>query len=333
MIDFNQIDSAKHITPEFILSKVTERQIFNYYFGNFDVNSAYPSKFRRDRSPSTGFYVNAENRILYNDFKTGEKHNCFTFVAKLYNIKYGEALKKIAADFGLTRGNNTPAFITNFKDEPLVKKERIIQIEEDNWQSHHIAYWKQYEISVDDLKKENVYPVKKLFIDKSEKSVEELCFAYLVEEKIKGKVVKTYLKIYQPYSERYKWLSNVPLTVPFGLSSLRYGTDHCIIGKAQKDRLILLKLFESVIGTQNESEAALPDHLVKHLTFHFPRRTIIWDADETGVTNCTKFNSRGFGYFNTPKCYLDRGIKDVSDYVKTFGLKALEILLKEKQIL
>jgi hypothetical protein len=130
-----------------------------------------------------------------------------------------------------------------------------------------------------------------------------------------------------------KWLSNVPIHVPFGLYELKYNTDHVVVGKAQKDRLILLKLFQSVIGTQNESESALQDSLVKHLTFSFPRRTIIWDSDETGVTNCTKFNDRGFGYFNTPKHMLEHGIKDVSDYVKEFGLSQLERLLKHKGIL
>jgi hypothetical protein len=96
---------------------------------------------------------------------------------------------------------------------------------------------------------------------------------------------------------------------------------------------VLKLLHPSVIGTQNESESALPDDIVKHLCFNFPRRTIIWDADETGVEACKKFNAKGFGYFNTPKHLLEKGIKDVSDYAKAFGIEALRELLQQKGIL
>jgi hypothetical protein len=336
MIDFNQVDPAVSINSDFVLSKLDEAQIFYYYFGHFELGKVYPSKFRKDRSPSTGFYINRNGKLIYNDLKTGEKLNCFAFVAKLHNISYLDATKRVAADFGLVRGTKT-SLAQSILDKSIefdreVKRNTIIQIIPDYWQSHHIEYWRQYEITEDELKREQVYPVKRLFVNKAEKSVDDLCFAYVVTEQV-GKELRTYLKIYQPHSEVRKWISNVPITVPFGLTTLKYGTEHLIAGKAQKDRLILLKMFPSVIGTQNESESALQDGLVKHLTFHFPRRTIIWDSDETGVTNCTKFNNRGFGYFNTPKALLDRGIKDISDYVKAFGLKALETLLKEKNIL
>jgi hypothetical protein len=337
MIDFNQVNAAISVDVDYVLSKLDEVQIFLYYFGKFELGDVYPSRFRRDRNPSTGFYYNKNKSLIYNDFKTGEKLNCFAFVAKLHSISYIEAVKKVAVDFGLIRGNASAAaqkiLNQNIEFDKEEKVQKIIQVTPGKWQSHHINYWKQYEVTVDELKRENVFPVEKLYINKAPKGVDELCFAYVVDEVVNGKTVNTYLKIYQPYSEERKWLSNTPINIPFGMKNLKYGTDHVIISKAQKDRLVLLKLFPSVIGTQNESESALQNELVKHLCFHFPRRTIIWDADETGVTNCTKFNSRGFGYFNTPKCYLERGIKDVSDYVKQFGLEALEIILKEKQIL
>jgi hypothetical protein len=339
VIDFNQIESPISLTSDYILSKVSEEQIYYYYFGRFELGKVYPSKFRRDSNPSTGFYISKSGKIIYNDLKTGEKVNCFSFVAKLYNISYKDALNRIALDFGIIKSKEVKPIAQKILNQSIsfdreAKKDTIIQVVPDKWQAVHIEYWKQYEVDIADLKAQEVYPVKKLFVNKCELKVDELCFAYIVKEKINAtKEYRTYIKVYQPYNKTMKWLSNVPITVPFGLDTLKYGTDHVVVGKAQKDRLILLKLFQSVIGTQNESEAALQESLVKHLCFHYPQRTIIWDADETGVENCKKFNSRGFGYFNTPKHMLEHGIKDISDYVKEFGLSQLERLLKAKNIL
>lgn len=340
MIDFSQIETAVKVDVKFILSKLDEVQIFYYYFGHFELGKVYSSKFRKDATPSTGFYFNKRGRLVYNDLKTGEKLDCIAFVAKLHNMTFGEACYRIATDFGLIKHKDAKPMAQSILNKTIdfdreAKRSTEIQITPGRWESHHINYWKQYEIDVADLKREEVYPVKKLFINKAEFfGLDELTFAYAVKERI-GKEEKVYLKIYQPYKQGAtgKWISNVPITVPFGMHNLKYGTDHVIVGKAQKDRLILLKLFESVIGTQNESESALQRNLVNHLCFQFPRRTIIWDSDETGVTNCTKFNDKGFGYFNTPKHLLEHGIKDVSDYVKEFGLAQLERLLKHKGIL
>jgi hypothetical protein len=337
MIDFSQINPAINITTQYILSKIDEVQIFYYYFGRFELGKNYPSKLRKDNKNSTGFYVNKNGKLIYNDFGTGEKLNCFSFVAKLHGLTFIETLKKIAQDFGLVDGNTQPIAKSilnqSIEFDKEYKRNTLIQFIPGQWTANRLRYWSEYEITKDELTTQEVYPVDKLFINKKEiYNLDELCFAYVVREKTKdGENI--YIKIYCPFSDRMKWLSNVPLTIPFGLNTLKYGTDHIAIGKAQKDRMILLKFIISVIGTQNESESAITPVLSKHICHNFPRRTIIWDADETGVENCKKFNSRGFGYFNTPNELLAMGIKDVSDYVKVFGLKALEKLLKIKGII
>ena len=337
MIDFSNIDAPVSVNVDFILSKLDEVQIFYYYFGHFELGKVYPSKFRRDRNASTGFYVNRNGKVIYNDLKTGEKLNCFTFVQKLHNLTFVGALNRIAEDFGLV-GDSSSTLTTSILNQSIefdreYKRNTLIQFIPGQWTANRLRYWSEYYICEDELRKNEVYPVDKLFINKQEiYNLDELCFAYIVHEKTKdGNVI--YIKIYSPHSERMKWLSNIPITVSFGMDTLVYGTDQVEIGKAQKDRMILLKFFKSVIGTQNESESALPSRLVNHLRFHFPKRTIFWDSDETGVENCTKFNSRGFGYFNTPKELLAQDIKDVSDYVKQFGLSSLETLFKQKNLL
>jgi len=338
MIDFNQVEVATTINSEFILSKLDDIQIFYFYFGKFELGKVYPSKFRRDTHYSTGFYINKNGKLIYNDLTTGEKLDSIGFVGKLFGLNFKNACIRVASDFGLIKTKAMPMaqkiLDSTIEFDKEIKKNTVIQFIPSSWQSSHIKYWNQYEISVSELKREEVYPVKKLFINKSQiYNLDDLCFAYVVREKTESKE-NIYTKIYQPYrTGQGKWISNIPLTVPFGLNTLKYGTDKVIVCKAQKDRIVLLKLFESVIGTQNESTSALQDDLVKHLCFHFPERVIIWDNDETGVKNCIEFNSKGFGYFNIPKEFLEKGIKDASDYVKEFGIDKLKQLLINKNIL
>lgn len=99
MFDFNKIHTEQ-INSDFVLSKISDASIFYHYFGEFSLTGRYPSKFRKDRNPSTGFYISKKGRITYNDFTNSEKMDCFAFVAKLHNISYGEAVRKIAAEWG-----------------------------------------------------------------------------------------------------------------------------------------------------------------------------------------------------------------------------------------
>jgi hypothetical protein len=315
---------------------VSEEQILFMYHGHFTLGKSFPSKLRKDGNASAGFYIGKTGKLMYHDFKTNEHLNCFQYVGQALHLNFNEVLHRIANDFGILGGTPTSlaqaVIDAGVKFDRESKKDTKIQFIPGQWTDSRLRYWAQYELTKEELVSENVFPVASLFVNKVEmRSLDELCFAYLV--KADKKQENPYIKIYSPYSTSMKWLSNVPLTVPFGLDTLSYGSNHVIVTKAKKDMMVLRKLFPSVIGTQNESTSSLTDEIVKHLCFNFPRRTIIWDSDETGVDNCKKFNSRGFGYFNTPKSLLEQDIKDVSDFVKAFGLKALENLLKEKQIL
>lgn len=326
MIDFSKIEVPVHFSTEEILTKIGEAQIFYRYFGPFELGKVYHSKFRKDSMPSTGFYLSKSGALIYNDFKTNEKLNCFKFVMKLFNVDFTTALKIIAQDFGLTRSDGAYKIFTNpvqLKEKPPV----LIQFVPGKWTQTRVAYWMQYGITRDELVREEVYPVNRLFINKKEIKVDELCFAYIV--RYEGKL---YIKIYSPLSDRMKWLSNIPLSIPLGIDRLTKA-EELIVSKAnQKCRIILLKFFRDVLGAQNESEAAM--RIILIVAEDYPKKTIIWDNDETGVNACKKFNDKGFGYFNIPAYLLDtRGIKDVSDYVKAFGLKAIERLFKSKGLI
>lgn len=325
MLDFNKVYSSP-ITRELVLSKVQESDIFYNYFGNFDLKKIYKSVFRKDNNPSTGFYINKKGKLIYNDLKTGEKLDCFAFVSKLYNITYYEAIRKVAADFGIIGQSKIFEKKYNKELDLETKSKTIIQFVPDAWNYENLLFWKKYEITQDELERENVYPIKELFINKRKIYGNEQRYA-LVESYEDN----TYVKIYSPFDKKMKWVSNIPLYVPFGLESLPYKSDTLIITKSKKDQIVLKKIFTDVIATQNESVSALCEKDRNLILSMYKNPIIFWDNDATGVENCTEMNKFGFGYINIPKIEYEKyKIKDASDYILHYGLDSLKEFINEK---
>lgn len=315
------------INKEWILSKIDIATIFSNYFGKFELGKNYPSPFRPDKKPSTGFYVNKNGEIIFHDFSTSERYDVFAFVAKMYSCNYYQAITKIAEDFGLVESSEVKFDRTKiFNVDTEIKQKTLIQFTPATWDKVYIDYWATFNIREEDIPKNKVFPVKKLWINKKFIRTKEIRFAYVQE--YKG---ETFIKIYSPFSKEMKWLSNFPLTVPFGLDSLQYKSDTVFISKSVKEWMLLKTIFSDVIVVQNESESSISEELQEHLKTYFDKRIIIFDADDVGVLNCTKFNAKGFGYFNTPReDYELFGIKDVAEYSEWYGKDELIKLFIKK---
>lgn len=333
-LDFSIIEVPQKINAEWVLGRLSSEQIFYAYFGEFvPYKGSYNSVFRRDRTASTGFYYGENGKLKYKDLGTGESWDCFSFIAKLYNISYYEAVKKTACDFGLIKGCGSLPFEKksinqSIKFDKVSKEDTIIDIEHTNWTEKQYEYWNQYEITKEELDREDVIPAVKVRINGYYISSNHLRFAYQMP--VKDKI---YYKLYSPYADKFKWISSIPLHIPFGVHNLNYNSDTVYITKSLKDMIVLKKIFPSVIATQNESEGALNNGMIKFLHKHFKKRIIIFDNDETGKESCKKFNSKGFGYFNIPNEFIFEGIKDPSDFIKSYGIDKLKELFKQKNLL
>lgn len=335
MFDFNSVDAPARLNRDFVLSKITDAQIFYYYFGNFDLKNVYPSKFHKDRNPSTGFYVSKSGKIIYNHLNNKEpKMDCFAFVQRLYQCEFRDAVKRIALDFGLISGNPTPMAdkikkaVMNF--DRTYKKQTKIHFEYSKWTPERLAFWKEYHIGEEELKKNGVYPIKKLYINEilipNHKKVPR--FALTIP--YKGEMLT---KVYSPAGDDLKWVSNIPNDLPFGASNLDRTAPFCFVTKAVKDKIIIEKFLPAVIASQNESKGAMSDHTIKNLMFYFDKNYIGWDNDETGLEAMEEMSKHGFTPVHVPVELLKEGIKDFSDLAKAKGLKAVEQLLKQQGVI
>ena len=322
------------ITREYLVEKIGDENIFNYYFGEFDLNRSYHSIFREDKKKSTGFYISKHGSIIYNDFTTCEKYDFVQFVMKLYGLSYYFALRQIAIDFDLIKGTKSsdkPAIIKHI-NKPKEKPEKIIKVGVVSFKEYHLNYWDQFGITKEELKENHVYAVNNLYINGYQIPTKEneLRFAYLFKDE-----EKEYLKIYSPYDENYKWVSSVPLSLVYGLSGLHYLSDTLYITKSVKDCIVLKKFFTDCIAFQNESKDACTKETMKYLKSKYKRIVLIFDNDKTGkaAAQWYKDNYDVEPYFMPDSSYHNYGVKDCSDFVKRFGVDTFKKYLKYIKLL
>jgi hypothetical protein len=336
MFDFKNVEAAQRLNKDFILSKISDSMIFGYYHGSFKIGDVYPCKFRKDTRPSAGFYVSTSGKIIYNDMgRNNEKFDAFAFVQRLYNCDFSTAIKRIASDFGLVNGQQTASARKVMKDmanfEKKMRTETKIHFEADKWTSENLAFWKEYHITKQELKENHIYPIRKLYLNETflPNRNDDLRFALCIPVKDELKT-----KVYAPGSQDLKWVSNIPNTLPFGLDTLKFKGQKCFVAKAQKDRLIIKKFLPDVIASQNESASAISPKVLRILNFNYETNFVGWDNDWPGLRGMVQMRRLEFVPLYVPvKMRIEEGIKDFSDLAKAKGLKAVEKLLKQYNVI
>jgi hypothetical protein len=325
------------LTPEKILEKITEYDIFKYYMPNTDwePNVVTFSPFRNERNPS--FMIgNKQGRLTFIDFAdTSKRGSCFDFVRMSFNLKdLKEVLALIDRDFGLgfSRETNTEQYkrIVSQYIQPVraVKAYSNIQVVVKAFTNDELAYWNQYHQSLDDLKANNVYSISKVYLNKQLFPVPfELRFGYLYDDK---------WKIYRPHAKdkKSKWVpNNVPITAMDGKDDIKQ-CDVAFINKSKKDYMVMKKLFPCSCAVQNEGLGCFSPENVEYIKSNSASQILSFDSDVTGVENSQQITKIfDFDYCNVPRKYLSEGIKDWSDLARAHGMQVIENYLKEKQLL
>lgn len=324
------------LTPQVILGKISEYDIFKFYMTNksWNINQITYSPFRKEDNPS--FLIsNRHGSLFFIDFADSDKRgDCFTFVKQIYNLaNIDEVLKSIDRDFGLGISSGIVGdykkIVSEYKQpEELGKKYSLIQIKTRKFNSEELAYWNQFHIDISDLKAEKVFAVDKIYFNRKLFPLKktELCFGY---------VYGGNWKTYRPYAEaREKWVpNNVPITTMDGLHNLS-ADKPAFINKSKKDYMVTKKLIEGSCAVQNEGIACFSEENVELLKSKSSSQILSFDSDPAGVKNSIQItNLFGFEYCNVPRNYLSDGIKDWADLAKDYGMETVEKILKGKKII
>lgn len=307
-----------NITLDWILSKVTEYDIYAKHIGQFKVGMIYNSPFRKDKNPSFGIYYSKRTKqLLFKDHGTGECGNVIKFVSLLTGkTEYNDILSDIVDKLNIT--NNTKLVSSKQYIQPT---ETVIGVVRQEFTDVDINYWKQFNISINTLKKFNVNSIKYYLCNGIVKGT------YKRENPMYAYKVYNNFKIYRPLADKYtKWRNNLTDYDIQGYEQLPQKGDILFITKSMKDVMCLHEMGYPAVSPSSES-TFLPKDVLEQLKTRFKRIIILFDRDVAGVKRSRKL-SRETGL---EAMFINKKFKakDVSDAVKANSFEEIKNWLNE----
>lgn len=307
-----------NITLDWILSKVTEYDIYAKYIGQFKVGMIYNSPLRKDKNPSFGIYYSKRTKqLLFKDHGTGECGNVIKFVSLFTGkTEYNDILSDIVDKLNIT--NNTKLVSSKQYIQPT---ETVIGVVRQEFTDVDINYWKQFNISINTLKKFNVNSIKYYLYNGIVKGT------YKRENPMYAYKVYNNFKIYRPLADKYtKWRNNLTDYDIQGYEQLPQKGDILFITKSMKDVMCLHEMGYPAVSPSSES-TFLPKDVLEQLKTRFKRIIILFDRDIAGVKRSRKL-SRETGL---EAIFINKKFKakDVSDAVKANSFEEIKNWLNE----
>jgi len=323
--DTTKIKDNINITLDWILSKVTEYDIYAAYIGNFKVGMIYNSPFRKDKNPSFGcFYSRTTKQLMFKDHGTGECGNVIKFVSLLTGItNYSDILSNIVDKLKIT--NDTTLVSSK---QYISSTETVIGVVRQDFTQTDINYWSQFNISINTLKKFGVSSIKYYLCNGIVKGI------YKDTNPMYAYKVYNNFKIYRPLADKYtKWRNNLTENDIQGFKQLPKTGDILVITKSMKDVMCLYEMGIPAISPSSES-TFIPDKALNQLKKRFKTILICFDRDQAGCKYLRKISLKtGLKPFLVHKKWK---AKDISDAIKANSFEAIkqwiyEELEKEKR--
>lgn len=315
------LDIPPEVTREFILSKVSEEEIFSFY-GVPVVNHVFRSPLRNDKNPTCQFYRSRNNGRLYlRDFAGYFWGDCFDLVTYLFNVHFYEALKIIAKDFKLINGTNEIERKPAIPPVVIQEKEVVnIRVKRREWNQEDVKYWSRFNISKSTLTYFDVAPIQmawlngKLTYDYTNIRSDYIAYAYHFE-------AYNY-KLYFPYRVKWRFLHNDGSLLQ-GYDKLPDTGEALIITKSYKDVMKFYELGIPSIAPMSESQI-VSDEILNELKGRFSVVGALYDNDRTGKTSLLKYREKGV----IPLMFPIGQPKDLTDYVEKYGEEKTLLLVQ-----
>lgn len=321
-LDLNSISIS--ISLQDIISRVTEEEIFRKYCHPFEIiGERFLSELRIESNPSCRIYRSDNGSIRYKDFATGENYNCWGYIMAKYKCNYSESLNIVANDFNI---KSMPILVKPeiivANDHFKIKEKSIIEVVSQPFSFTDYDYWEQYGISVGTLQLYNVFAAKYTYLIKGDNRYR---FDYTKRKPRYVYIFNDAVKAYSPYGSKVeKWMYSGDLKNIEGLDQLDESGDLLIITKSLKDVMVYHELDINAISLPSES-SRLTINTLANLKASFKRIVINMDNDTQGVISTNKIVAE----YGLESFYIDN-TKDLSDYVKEFGIDNAREMINNK---
>ncbi len=319
------------IDKELIINKIGAFAIYNYYIDGLKIGVPMKSPFRRESNPS--FVVKQGPTSYYHkDYGAGEYNGtCIDLVVHLFSLSVGDAIKKIAHDFGLLEEN--VEYKVKLK-EPVPQEEKkrkipdVIEVIPKPFGKEHLEYLSSFHISPNSL---DIFPdvkvtaIKEWRLNRATMPLKrnEPSFAYIMKEGI---------KIYKPFEDKLnKWKSTIPFRIIMGLQNLK-DTRFGIITKSLKDAFVIGEhITKNVCCVQGEDITSITDGDIEWINGNCKQVYLNFDGDHPGKKASLALTQKtGWKHINVPDEFVEKGIKDFADFTREYGPQALKDYFKSK---
>jgi hypothetical protein len=335
MFNLAKVKDYEDLTIENILKYISQRDIFEYYFGDkIDTNQQYKNPLRVDNRPGCRFfYSNIDNNLLFKDFSIKSPPIwCFEFVRLKYNLTNGfEVLNLINKDFKLGLGYVTHDFeydnkVLNFEKREDLETIRLpIKCRIQDFNKFDLNYWNQFGISLSTLQYFNVYAVKHVIKGNDiiwKYSTYNPIYMYHFPNDNKKKIYRPFEK-----NKNFKFISSPYINEVYqGYDQLPKVNEYLILTKSMKDVMTLYELGYVSIAPNGEGYD-ISNKFVNHLYTRFDKLIIFYDNDKAGLNNAESLCEKiGCNYVYIPDEYK---CKDISDYYKKYKKQETLTLLNQ----
>lgn len=292
-----------------LLDKLTDYDIYSYYVGQFKIGKLFNSPLRSDdKNPSFAIFKGMNGGLFFKDHGSGEGGNAIKFVKLYKNINTKDELERELLRIVRKMNPNSGTAIRTYSysvDSGLTD----IGIVRQPFTDVDKRYWKQFHISIDTLRKFQVFSIKYFLCNRVVRGTYKETspmYAYKVDDKF---------KIYRPLASKYtKWRTNLTNRNVQGLSELPVeGGNLLIITKSLKDVMCLYEMGFNAISASSET-TFIPDDILDSLRHKWKNVIMLYDRDKTGMLESRKYSKQ----YKLDALFVHKRFKakDISDAVK-----------------
>lgn len=292
-----------------LLDKLTDYDIYSYYVGQFKIGKLFNSPLRSDdKNPSFAIFKGMNGGLFFKDHGSGEGGNAIKFVKLYKNINTKDELERellrIVRKMNPNSGNVIRTYSYSVDSGPTdigIVRQPFTDVDK--------QYWKQFHISIDTLRKFQVFSIKYFLCNRVVRGTYKETspmYAYKVDDKF---------KIYRPLASKYtKWRTNLTNRNVQGLSELPVeGGNLLIITKSLKDVMCLYEMGFNAIAASSET-TFIPDDILDSLRHKWKNVIMLYDRDKTGMLESRKYSKQ----YKLDALFVHKRFKakDISDAVK-----------------
>lgn len=267
------------------------------------------SPFRTDNNPSFGIFLTDDKHVKFVDFGDRDcKGGLLDLLCKKWKCSFRQVFDKILET--MQKQESSDVTVKSRQIKTFTRKEADefskIQVAVRPWKDYDFQYWESYGIERQWLKYAEIYPISHKIVTKKDKDTEKVTrhifpapkHSYCYCERKEGKLS---LKIYSPFSTKYKWCSKMDASVVSLWTKVPEYGDLIIIASSVKDALaISCNTHIPAISPQGEGYS-LSTTATNELKRRYRKVCIAFDGDDAGIKDAAKLSEKtGFTTIQCP---------------------------------